>query len=760
VNRPKPKTALIMQMRPNGLLIEVEGKRNGFVRKRELSWDEAGMSPQDKYKTGDSIQVVPCPDADNQYSYYSIKRVEKDPWYDNYKFYEKDLKSTKGRVVRGVVENVFSDRAHILLEDKNDAVLFHSGLPDFIRDDEASPNLTSIFSVGDHIEARVDEINHQYQNLVLNINMHLESLAAQRNRKKETGKNLFIMGELVPELANLGLRISEDNEKETAKSFSDVRVLLVEDHPDDRREVCEILDDAGCEYFAPDSFSDFNDILGAKQRFDLLLLDKHLDKWEDSPTDLQIDEFIPLLKEASPKAMSVVTTIEEEETPDEIIKRLGVDYCIKKTIQKEDIEIKLKMLQDPVQSESYIEMRRMNQDVRFRREFASSVDTLNSGLDSILKTLCSQPEEGLKAAVLKMDPVTHETICVRDYPSGVIDWPGCKGGLRYTPVADVILGDAPEHYAFLPDSRKKHFPKQLVFQSFFGVPIRTYGETLHGLFLLGKTAGTITEEMLRQATDATFFMVGLLERSMIEEILIEEGLFSSMGRLYMAMGHEIRNAVDGAKEIPERLRKHIKMLLSDELKDGNRETIVNNIYNELKNMENVGKNINRTFDFYARLKRTDDANRFRIDTLIEEVNKEIKGRHGPKETFWETEADANIKVTASRIKLKQVLRNLLINSCQQMVIYDTMFPYLYIKTFADHNPERPMVRITVTDSGPGIQRRDWERIFEPFYSTRKKGTGLGLYICRLLARTMGGDVRVQSSYRFIGTTILVELPAT
>ncbi|MDM7916499.1 MAG: ATP-binding protein [Candidatus Eisenbacteria bacterium] len=54
------------------------------------------------------------------------------------------------------------------------------------------------------------------------------------------------------------------------------------------------------------------------------------------------------------------------------------------------------------------------------------------------------------------------------------------------------------------------------------------------------------------------------------------------------------------------------------------------------------------------------------------------------------------------------------------------------------------VRIRIADDGCGIAREDQKRIFEPFCSLRRGGTGLGLFLSLNFARGWGGDIRVES----------------
>jgi len=69
------------------------------------------------------------------------------------------------------------------------------------------------------------------------------------------------------------------------------------------------------------------------------------------------------------------------------------------------------------------------------------------------------------------------------------------------------------------------------------------------------------------------------------------------------------------------------------------------------------------------------------------------------------------------------------------------------------------VRLTVTDSGPGMTREGLDRAFEPFHTTKPVGTGLGLPIVRRLVTDLGGSLRVETAPGR-GTTFVIELPAT
>ncbi|MFH1312184.1 MAG: ATP-binding protein [Candidatus Eisenbacteria bacterium] len=100
-------------------------------------------------------------------------------------------------------------------------------------------------------------------------------------------------------------------------------------------------------------------------------------------------------------------------------------------------------------------------------------------------------------------------------------------------------------------------------------------------------------------------------------------------------------------------------------------------------------------------------------------------------------------------RLQQVLINIIKNAVEVSSENATV----RIKTAR----QGPNVVIRVSDSGTGIAEADAERIFEPFYSTKKGGTGLGLCICQRIVDQHGGRILIETS-RDGGTTFIIELP--
>jgi two-component system sporulation sensor kinase A len=61
------------------------------------------------------------------------------------------------------------------------------------------------------------------------------------------------------------------------------------------------------------------------------------------------------------------------------------------------------------------------------------------------------------------------------------------------------------------------------------------------------------------------------------------------------------------------------------------------------------------------------------------------------------------------------------------------------------------------DRGPGIPRKELKRVFEPFYTTRQSGSGLGLYLTRRIVGEMGGTISMGDG-EGEGTVVTIDLP--
>jgi PAS domain S-box-containing protein len=109
-------------------------------------------------------------------------------------------------------------------------------------------------------------------------------------------------------------------------------------------------------------------------------------------------------------------------------------------------------------------------------------------------------------------------------------------------------------------------------------------------------------------------------------------------------------------------------------------------------------------------------------------------------------------VTGDRVQLQQVVLNLVLNGVEALAEVADRRREITVRTEADADAR---VRVTVHDSGPGIDPAQAERIFDAFYTTKPGGTGMGLSIARTIIESHGGrlwaDLEASPGMSFVFT---------
>jgi signal transduction histidine kinase/ActR/RegA family two-component response regulator len=111
------------------------------------------------------------------------------------------------------------------------------------------------------------------------------------------------------------------------------------------------------------------------------------------------------------------------------------------------------------------------------------------------------------------------------------------------------------------------------------------------------------------------------------------------------------------------------------------------------------------------------------------------------------------------IALQQVFINLMLNALQHTKIFRRIHGLVQIESQYLADGRRPVIEIRITDNGSGISGDDLERVFEMYMTTRREGSGLGLYVSQLIIEGIGGSIEIEDTAKFFGTTFCVRLPA-
>jgi PAS domain S-box-containing protein len=129
--------------------------------------------------------------------------------------------------------------------------------------------------------------------------------------------------------------------------------------------------------------------------------------------------------------------------------------------------------------------------------------------------------------------------------------------------------------------------------------------------------------------------------------------------------------------------------------------------------------------------------RLEINPAIREVIELTRGETVKNGVSVQTElADGLPLILGDRVQLQQVMLNLIINAVEAIGGASEGPRELLISSGKVGTDD---VHVAVRDSGPGVPATDLERLFEPFYTTKPGGLGLGLSICRSIIQTHGGQ---------------------
>jgi len=112
-------------------------------------------------------------------------------------------------------------------------------------------------------------------------------------------------------------------------------------------------------------------------------------------------------------------------------------------------------------------------------------------------------------------------------------------------------------------------------------------------------------------------------------------------------------------------------------------------------------------------------------------------------------------VRGNRVQLQQVILNLVLNAAEAMGETGVPAKKLVVET----RDNAVFATIAISDSGPGLPDEVKDRMFQPFFTTKAQGLGLGLSICRSIVAAHGGKLNAVSNANR-GATFIVDLPVT
>jgi two-component system sensor histidine kinase HydH len=228
-------------------------------------------------------------------------------------------------------------------------------------------------------------------------------------------------------------------------------------------------------------------------------------------------------------------------------------------------------------------------------------------------------------------------------------------------------------------------------------------------------------------------------RELQEKVRRSERL-ASLGRLASGIAHEIRNPLSSIKGFAQYFQGKLKPASQDK-------SYADIMVREVERLDRV---IAGLLDFARPQEPHPEPVSIGdiLDHSLKLLQSDLQRKGVRVERNYE---DGDIKINVDRDQITQAFINVFKNSLESMERGGKL------RIFLDQNQDKKMLEIRVSDTGCGISRENLSRIFDPFFSTKKKGVGLGLAITLKIIENHRGEIDVDST-EGKGTTFRVLLP--
>lgn len=203
---------------------------------------------------------------------------------------------------------------------------------------------------------------------------------------------------------------------------------------------------------------------------------------------------------------------------------------------------------------------------------------------------------------------------------------------------------------------------------------------------------------------------------------------ASLGQLAAGVAHEIRNPLGAISGFAELIGRN----MSD---DDPKKKYSHRILDEVNHLDGL---VNSVLDLARPM--TPSLDYVDLSKILDEALEVAISQKGIEGIKIDRRASRHTPlVLADRAQIRQVLVNILINAFEAMEGKGTL------TVRSRHVKEDREVAVQITDTGPGMDSETLDRIFNPFFTTKDMGTGLGLSVCHKIVEVHEGKLEVESS---------------
>jgi two-component system sensor kinase FixL len=313
------------------------------------------------------------------------------------------------------------------------------------------------------------------------------------------------------------------------------------------------------------------------------------------------------------------------------------------------------------------------------------------------------------------------------------------------------LAELPDEAAVDRQSYLTHRVKPQV-----AVPLRVGGTVVGGLVFSTVGADRARSDKLMQQlhllgevfANALARKQGELEVQRLREDLTHIGRVSAMGELAASLAHELNQPLTA---ILSNAQAAHRFLAGDVVDREQMREILTDIIADDKRAGDVIRRLRVLFK-----KADPELVSLDLNAVVGEVARLVRSDAVLRNVAMSLELAPGLpRVRGDRVQLQQLVLNLVLNGFEAMRESGAGERTLVIRTAPDG---AAAVRVEVQDSGVGVDEQDLDRIFQPLYTTKAEGLGMGLAIARTIVDAHGGRLEVANNIEG-GATFRFALPA-
>lgn len=727
---------------PFGVFVRLKDNTRAYIRRRELSW-AGDVEPSTLVSLGQELAaVVIDPGGADRSVELSHKATLPDPWKEFTRQFQ------AGSVVTATVKSLVSGGAFVQIV---------PGVDGFIPLEELATCKVErpgdLLWINDHVEAVIMCLVPAKRKVRLSIRQLLEQLSQADNIVERLRQKAGVEKQMEAS-ADEAEATSEEEVLQPGEIEQIGRILVVEDDDEVRLPLVDWFCNQGC---PTDGAATASEALEhcQNQGYGLVLVDLDLPEVDGLGLVRQLRAAsctVPVAVMSSPEWIAEhLSEIQILEVADVFSKPLDLDdirrllLCLARGEKPKLKSVTSTITTEPQPSQRLAAVMRSGQPLARR---------FQQGLEQFVKA--TRAEEGI---VFHLDSASHTVSIVAQVGALPLNQKAVYS-LVDSPVKDAIRegGEVWENWVSQEcAARFRKLLDLLPFESCIGVPIEASGQVEYALFLFHREPDAFSRYRLRDAwAMATLFAVALENQALDQRIQDMSRIFLS-GHLAAGFAHEVYNKLSGLDLQFRNLRGDFERLGREHPRVGDSFDF-RGVQQALDKAVETALNLNRTVGDFRRLMETREERSVDVNEVVHQTEALVRPLARRVKVNLRLDLYQHLPpAVGSTIGLQQVFLNLMLNAVQHMERKPDDRHVLEVATvYESEDGDRP-VKVRFSDTGPGIHRQRWDKIFALGFTTKPGGSGLGLYIARSLVESMGGRIVVEESLVPLGTTFLVEL---